>query len=1802
MRVASVGGKLKTCVAACALLALAAFSANAADAVKIRLQFVFDKGAMDYISQADADYDEFAASCVTRMNTVLANSRLNGYFTYELACTTLLPGVDNTGPGIGYTEGWAALNGNRGDEWAGMLQDRYNNAADVVVLLVNTGTYAGLTGNSHPYTGSGAEYAINYAGNAFSVCSIMTAAREIQGIANANQVLSHEVAHTLGCGHPDTQDRQPGPQSTAYAAGMQFKLPAGKETALPPSASVTQDITAYYGTTLMGYSERFFKNADGTYKTRAEVLAETGWTDEDEETKFWDNTGGANVDGYPKGVWTYCYIVPYFSSPNLYFSTVTVPYGMELADGVVTVYDQAQYDAMSAEDKAKLVPMGDETHNNRQVLIDNCRYASRWHLGVKFSKEGGDSVVNGKADKITLTPLSKDLTIYYTTDGTEPTKDNGTLYTAPFSLAQAATVKARSYDASGNAGDVLSKSYTMLPLATALGNTELTWTVGDYPWYVEEGVARSRKFAFAEAGNQSVLTATIVGPATVNFDYKVLSAGFAMSDYADKFIAMLDGVEYLSLKDTNVDDWSAIDSIEVPSGEHTLSLVFNLNEYWGDAYAAVRNVSVIYDYDPETPENPEEPVDPETPAVDAPVAAAVWENDFGAMAFSEFDGYRVDDWNETHGDYMSTVTIDRNNQGLLVDFAESKGYVTVLVKYSDLAASASNKRVLFATTPNSDKTRDRCGIRLQTDGKVIGLWNASLTANNDGDYGSASTGAVPSSGTLAFIYDKGASGTSAYVAGAGETLPDTALWNNTALKSGDIWGFAVGGMCREAAVAGVEAAKGMTISGLAVFDKVLTVEEINAYKWPSQLPPVDKDKYAIDPAVVWCKDFKTTTKGDYTLSTTGSTVADDTYGSLLTIGDAAAVIDTTAANSANMTVLIKYRAASSATTAPVVAFGGMSQVGLDVGVYTKSDKTLAVYRNFSTDNSKPYSFATAPTLSANGGYVLCARNNFKSCMAYVGDSLDAMTGGEVTDGSIQFSNVVLTKLGIGGNSGVAANANDMVPFTGFVVEKVVVFNGYYTPDQIRYVSNPEEGDSINIPAGATWKFAAGETRTYTNIGLLNEGGAIAITNAAALAEGVYTLVTWTTAQKKSTGYGRVALNVDGIPTGLSAELVYGAKAIYLRVWNKTTQAGRGTIKVWPYGDSITEGFNAGGTKANYRVLLAQKLSMLGYNVEMVGCYDTIDGAAGIDPSGQAIPDAWKWHSAKHGATAGPTTSATGRANLCENVDTLSAQAGNPDVVLLLAGANDIVPATGLSAEQVVSSVTNIVAHLAANLPETVIVVGNQINVENGYNSANYNNVVAMIPRVNALLRDYVDNLPEELAGKVFLADLNSYVKSGEYGILFDHTSDHLHPDWWGHDQMAEGWLSVITNKFTATQVFPSATVPAVPADEELGAAAKSELAAYRKGFKLARRIDVASNLTSPYSYDGNGITEGIEKVGYFVEYVRADNNAHKWVWVDMDAFGKAIGEVGLPAANHQQAVTKLHVKSNHNGIDDVAPDNDTVTGFIEFSPCNYNGNVSGVSGAPDGNASCYDWNDTLYTSGTYGCMQVHRVFSPAKPAADGVSRGGQVLFAYNNWQSSSTTAEFGIGNFSQHFHRGTQTFDYTYTSSLSKMNADAYSVKRIEIWTKGATNCLTPEELDTEVVDEKLPLVLRITYTPEEGGDETTVDYQGVLKAEGGKAVLNPEGVVNGGTAAGIPVDPQLDEADSPFTVDGEDATFTVKTIPGLWYSVMYGADITGLVSGGSGVSSTEPKQAKSTSTELSAPKEGGERFYRVKVSAKEAE
>ena len=1033
------------------------------------------------------------------------------------------------------------------------------------------------------------------------------------------------------------------------------------------------------------------------------------------------------------------------------------------------------------------------------------------------------------------------------------------------------------------------------------------------------------------------------------------------------------------------------------------------------------------------------------PAYDGPEPIAVW-------VAGEFDDDR-----SAHGGLEFALNGNTTNSlgeivigttttlGAEVGIPAGHSIASVLVKYSIPDGAHVDNSVLASMFSAYD-----LGV-LSDSGESTGkgYWYTG-SAVSDGSYAFSNTApSIPQEGYLLLSY-KHDSSTAAYL---GSTISTLVGGSNGSLhfSNNDVTKMAFGGPTVE----GAKPWAGMVIKGVAIFlDEYLSNTDLANYTFPAQgaVQPVDSDRYVVEPVVSWVNDFKTTTKGDYTLSVSGTTAAkDDTFGGTLTIGDAAAIIDTTAANSTKMTVLIKYRAASSVVSAPVVAFGGMAAVGLDVGVYTKSDKTLAVYRNFSTDNTKPYDFGTAPQLSATGGYVLCARDNGQQCMAYVGDSLDAMTGGTVSDGGIKFSNITLTKLGIGGNSGMAASANDMVPFAGLEIEKVVVFDGYYTPDQIRYVENPEDGDTVNIASGATWKFAAGETRTYTNIGTLNGGGTIAITNAATLVEGTYKLAEWTTPQQYTTqgaGYGKVGtLVTDGLASGLSARLIYGARAIYLRVDDTAKQAARKPLVVWCYGDSITEGYNAQATGANYRILLYQKLEMLGYNVRSTGVYGLSNGNNSVDPSGTPLTDQYRWHSAKHGATAGPS-SLSHRSNLSENVDTLAIQAGTPDVALLLIGVNDLPQFT--TVEPVFAAWTNVVNRLVNNLPNTKIIVSTIL-----YSDGTRTDIDPKITNINDnYIKPLMASLPEAWQGHVVLADLNSIVKSGQPGIIY---SDHLHPDWWGYDQMADGYLDKIVECYPDPDAtdFPSQNpIPDAPTADQLGAANKPELAAYREGFTRLCNIRVEKGQdVSNIEYDDvndDAVSEDIGKVGYFVEFVRADNHAHKWVWVDMDAFGDAdLASVGLPQRIYQQAVTRMHVCSNHGAIDNVAADDDSVTGWIEFSPYDYTRTGSN-SAAPANYGDPFDWNDTLSESGSYGCMQVFRVMNPSSRE---LYQRPQLMFAFNNFQlANDKPADFGIGNFAQHFNcnNGYHTEDWTGVGgTLAKMAPDQYSVKTIEIWTKG---------------------------------------------------------------------------------------------------------------------------------------------------------
>ena len=804
----------------CAAVGFAAFAAEAA--VSVRLLFVYDAGAADYLSQNSLDAYSVASSCVTQMNNVLANSRLTGtdnltqqsndYFSYTLAGITTVQ-ARNSNTATAWSQAYNVVLGNTAESdvlMDGLLEDRAYYAADIIVMLIyRTG---GVDGSSTPYQGTDAEYAVNFAGKAVSVVDVAMAVTEGSGAFGAFQICSHEVAHTLGCGHADTQDNQSGQQSSSYSFGYQFDYPGDQNYTLYQNNSYK----AWWGCTVMAYKEHFFKNSDGTFMSAEDVLALTGWTDADDREHLWNNFDSSYGTTYAKGIWNYCNMLPYFSSPDLCFVTMN----SSAATVVPTSWATAHYDA------GTYVPMGDATHNNRQVLIDNCGYASRWHLGVKFTKAGDASVVNGKADKITLSSLSDNCSVYYTTDGTEPTKTNGTLYSVPISLTQTTTIKARSYDANNNAGDVFTREYSVLPLAAALGNTELAWTTSSPAWYVDSGVARSA--VINSDGVTSTLSTVITGPATLSFEYRT-----ELMD-SDVFNVTVGSEGVLTATDYN-SDWRSSGEISIPEGSQTVTFSFTVNFYMGMNNAAVRNVSVVYDYDPS-----EEPDDPVEPTYAGPIPTAVWVSGEFEDEATLHGGYAIALNDNTVNDSGNIVIGSATTLGAVIDTASGDfTNATVLVKYTIPSGGAPAENAVPAGFFN---TKDFGALASKGSSDLRGYWLDGSTLKPDGFAFSSPAPSMPESGyllisTWAINQNPDGHGTAVYT---GATIASLAGGEKTGLRftgtNNRVTKIAIGGPTTAKAVPW----SGMIIEAVAVFgNSWLAPADVALYEFPeaeTQIP------------------------------------------------------------------------------------------------------------------------------------------------------------------------------------------------------------------------------------------------------------------------------------------------------------------------------------------------------------------------------------------------------------------------------------------------------------------------------------------------------------------------------------------------------------------------------------------------------------------------------------------------------------------------------------------------------------------------------------------------------------------------------------------------------------------------------------------------------------------------------------------------------------------------------------------------------------------------------------------------------
>ena len=502
------------------------------------------------------------------------------------------------------------------------------------------------------------------------------------------------------------------------------------------------------------------------------------------------------------------------------------------------------------------------------------------------------------------------------------------------------------------------------------------------------------------------------------------------------------------------------------------------------------------------------------------------------------------------------------------------------------------------------------------------------------------------------------------------------------------------------------------------------------------------------------------------------------------------------------------------------------------------------------------------------------------------------------------------------------------------------------------------------------------------------------------------------------------------------------------------------IRITSIGDSITQGSGDGkkidgvdqsGYYAQYRTRIAARLAANGYRPRMLGILNNCNREATNCPQS----DEWSSHS---GLSADRIMTGDDRGGVRDNLHVYLDAAGNVDALTLLIGTNDI--GGGKSGEETYTAYTNLVFDIARLRPQTKIIGSTILDRSGGEGVPGHDRVV----QFNALLR--ADYAAGRLPANYTMIDLFEAVPltTGVEGNFFD---DLLHPHWVGCSTIAENFAGAIMSALPFASYAGTIETEATDEPESALGAARiaatlegATLAAYTNGMSHIFTIETASaNNTlggaAPYTeiVTPAGLDRPVKKAGYFMELVRKGTSHHRWVWVDFDATGKTLDEIDFPwnGANMDFELSKLHVFSNDGSIHNVAADDDTVTGAIEGTCMNYAG--TDKEGRPaDVEANYAGWNDTLGSSGGYGCFQVHRFFDEGEHW-----HGGEVLFAWNAWGTSQTAAtdQVGIGTFfySRNINNGKTNYSTDYTGTSDALNGAAdtitaagYQAIRLEIW------------------------------------------------------------------------------------------------------------------------------------------------------------
>ena len=507
-----------------------------------------------------------------------------------------------------------------------------------------------------------------------------------------------------------------------------------------------------------------------------------------------------------------------------------------------------------------------------------------------------------------------------------------------------------------------------------------------------------------------------------------------------------------------------------------------------------------------------------------------------------------------------------------------------------------------------------------------------------------------------------------------------------------------------------------------------------------------------------------------------------------------------------------------------------------------------------------------------------------------------------------------------------------------------------------------------------------------------------------------------------TASGSSRIYVTGCP--YDYDLIMTGTQVLIRT-KTAAQSALAPVKIWTVGGTYACGQPS--TAIGFRYDLAQSLSLEGWNVEMTG-WQTSDAYLRT-ASGMYTTDNRKWQGNACMRDFALKTSPT-RAGLLEGLETYAAAANEPDFTILACGDTDV--ADGVADDKVFASFTNAVTRIKAALPMTTVIA---CTIPGG------------TAALNSAIETWCGNEPE-----VECVDLADAVASAA-----------------SEPACAASAASLLKAKLMTLATANGKNTPSGWTRPTVTLGATNNVpAAYLDGFVRARVLEPSATqgynqdaLQVPYAYAPAVQTTDIAKAGYYIELVRKDTGALQVMWIDMDAPGSTLNDVTLPVTHAQrkkQTVTKLHVWSNFGGVQQVAANDDTVEGYIEFCPANTGGTeTTGGDVIAEPWTDAIGFNDNLMTTGSngYGCFQLMRKFSDpsAFPAAE-------ILFAFNRWGSSNSYNDIGMGTLANYGtyidgKNASKTLDWTFVSqSVSddrgRISSSAYSLMRIEFWVKYA--------------------------------------------------------------------------------------------------------------------------------------------------------